>query len=334
MNFAVEIDQLTKRFAPPAGWRRMAQRPHTTAVNQVSLQVAPGELFGLLGPNGAGKTTLVKILCTLILPDSGWARVAGYALDQPRAIRAAVGLVVADERSFYWRLSGRRNLQFFAAMHNLYGAAAQQRIDQVLAAVDMLPQAETRFSSYSTGMKQRLAIARALLHQPRLLFLDEPSRSLDPAATRRLHTLVQRLAAEQSVTIFLITHDLAEAEALCQRVAVMHKGEVRAVGSPLELRRHLQPHLHYTLRLDALPAEMVPVLTSIVPDIQWDATGQHTFVRFRAGETDHTLTRVLDALRAGDRMIYSIEGQPPTLEEVFAHYTRETENRQQKTEDS
>lgn len=332
MTLAIEIDQLTKTFTPPAGWRRVTRRPPTMAVNQVSLQVASGEVFGLLGPNGAGKTTLVKILCTLILPDSGRARVAGYPLDQPRAIRAAVGLVVADERSFYWRLSGRRNLQFFAAMHNLYGAAAQQRIDQVLAAVDMLPHAENRFSGYSTGMKQRLAIARALLHQPRLLFLDEPSRSLDPAATRRLHALVQRLAAEQAVTIFLITHDLAEAEALCQRVAVMHKGEVRAVGSPLELRRQLQPHLHYTLRLDALPAETGARLTEIVPDIQWEEAGAYTFAHFRAGETEHTLTRALDALRGSGLMIYSIEAQPPTLEEVFAHYTSETGNGKRATE--
>ena len=325
MEFAIETDALTKIFDQPQGWRRVARRPRVTAVRDVTLQVPPGEVFGLLGPNGDGKTTLVKMLCTLILPNSGGARVAGCSLDEPRAIRAAVGLVVTDERSFYWRLSGRRNLRFFAAMHGLHGAAATQRIEEVLTAVDLRSRADIRFSNYSTGMKQRLAIARALLHQPRILFLDEPSRSLDPVATQRLHALVRQLVAEQGVTVFLITHDLAEAETLCQRVAVMHQGEVRAVGSPRMLRRQLQPHWQYVARVDEMPAHLPPTLAQTVTDLTLEQSGDHTLLRFHAGEADGSLNRLLDTLRQHNVTILGIEGQPPTLEEVFAHYTQDTQ---------
>ena len=200
MDIAVEINRLTKHFDKPQGWRRLANFKPVTAVQEVSLTIPRQELFGLLGPNGAGKTTLVKMLCTLILPSRGEATVAGYSLEQDAAIRAAVGLVVADERSFYWRLTGRRNLMFFAAMHRLFGREAQRRVEQVLADVDLLDRAGDRFSNYSTGMRQRLAIARSLLHQPEILFLDEPSRSLDPTATQHLHTLIQRLLEKQGVT--------------------------------------------------------------------------------------------------------------------------------------
>ena len=224
---AIETNGLSKTFEPPQGWRKLRRSGGgITAVQNVSLRIPEGELFGLLGPNGAGKTTLTKLLCTLILPTAGQANIAGHTLQNTRAIRAAVGLVVTDERSFYWRLSGYRNLQFFAALHGLYGTAADERIRYLLPIVGLSEAAERRFSEYSSGMKQRLAIARALLHQPRILFLDEPSRSLDPTATFQLQLLIKDLQA-QGVTIFLITHDLAEAEKLCERVAVMDGGEVQ-----------------------------------------------------------------------------------------------------------
>ena len=151
--------------------------------------------WGLTGPE---KTTLIKLLCTLIAPDSGRARVMGHDLKQQEAIKYAVGLVVADERSFYWRLSVRHNLDFFAAMLNLPGPAARQRIDAVLEMVGLTAEAGRRVSELSTGMRQRLAIARGLLHQPRLLFLDEPTRSLDPLAAAHLHDLIRRLVADGS----------------------------------------------------------------------------------------------------------------------------------------
>jgi ABC-2 type transport system ATP-binding protein len=314
----IETEQLSKIYEPARGWGRLARPTPVTAVADISLRVLPGELFGLLGPNGAGKTTLSKMLCTLIRPTSGRGRVMGHDLEDTLAIRATIGLVVSDERSFFWRLSARRNLAFFAALYGLHGQKAEERVTAVLADVDLLGVAGHRFSDFSSGMRQRLAIARSLLHRPQLLFLDEPSRSLDPTATQRLHALIQRLRQEQGLTIFLITHDLAEAEKLCDRVALLHQGQLRAQGRPGELRRQLRPQRLYALQTGELPAVILADLGRIAADCTQTASGQ---VTFRAGEEDGVLTAVLDHLRQHNFPIRAINAAPPSLEEVFAHYT-------------
>lgn len=325
MAVAIETRHLSKTFHQPRGWRRFLTRLYegqpVTAVDDVTLRVEKGELFGLLGPNGAGKTTLAKMLCTLILPTSGTATVAGHSLSAAAAIRADVGLVVADERSFYWRLSGRQNLSFFATMYGLAGKRADERVDAVLAQVDMDSFADRRFSDYSTGMKQRMALARSLLHQPEILFLDEPSRSLDPTATRRLHALLRRLVDDEGVTIFLITHDLLEAEKLCQRVALMHQGRVRVVGNPADLRRELARTLHYTVRVDQLPFPVEEALVERLPALTSHRLDHYTTLSFAAAEADGHLMTVLNILHRRQIRIRSIESAPPSLEEVFAFYT-------------
>jgi ABC-2 type transport system ATP-binding protein len=312
----IETHDLSKTYERPSGWRRATRPQPTTAVQPITLSVQPGELFGLLGPNGAGKTTLVKMLCTLISPSSGTAVVGGHPLSESGKIRATIGLVVSDERSFYWRLSARQNLAFFAAMYGLHGHTASQRIDQVLHHVALHHAAERRFSDFSSGMRQRLAIARALLHQPTILFLDEPSRSLDPTATAQLHTLIQQLQAEQQMTIFLITHDLLEAEKLCSRVALMHQGRIQTIGSPHILREQLRPQRTYHILLDtAVPTPLIaqlPYLTIPEP---------HTLT-FTAAEHDGRLTAVLHHLQQAQLPIRHIESSLPTLEDVFAHYTQ------------
>jgi ABC-2 type transport system ATP-binding protein len=322
MEPAVIAEGITKHFEKPRGLGRLRRVIPTTAVQDVSLTVPAGELFGLLGPNGAGKTTLIKIFCTLILPSAGRARIAGHSLAEDAAIRAAVGFVVADERSFYWRLTARQNLQFFAALHRMYGRQADERVIDVLRLVDLVDRADDRFSNYSSGMRQRLAIARSLLHQPDILFLDEPSRSLDPTATNRLHNLIRDLMRKRAVTIFLITHDLSEAEKLCDRVAVMHQGRLRAIGRPVELRQKLARQMHYQVRVDRLPAETGRELARIVSPLRIESTTELDELHFPAGEIDGSLTAVLDLLRGRGLQIHSIEGSPPTLEEVFSHFTR------------
>ncbi|MCA9972417.1 MAG: ABC transporter ATP-binding protein [Anaerolineales bacterium] len=322
-ELAIDARGLSKVYDKPQGWRRLARGAAVTAVSDANLAIPRGELFGLLGPNGAGKTTLVKMLCTLILPSVGAATIAGHDLRQGSAIRAAVGLVVSDERSFYWRLSARRNLLFFAAMHGLHDAAAEARVRQALAAVDLADVAERRFSGFSSGMRQRLAIARALLHQPRILFLDEPSRSLDPTATQRLHDLVRQLMAQREMTVFLITHDLAEAEKLCDRVALMHGGRIQAVGNPAALRRQLRPQWGYrVLAAGGAPLDLQP-LQARVPSLRGEVLADGRLaLAFEAGEGDGQLAAVLAQLQAWERAVLQIETAVPTLEEVFAHYTR------------
>lgn len=321
MDAVVKTHSLTKQFVATGGWRRRSRQAVTSAVRDVNLTVERGELFGLLGPNGAGKTTLVKMLCTLVLPSSGTATVAGYPLQQGPAIRAAVGLMVTDDRSFYWRLSGRENLHFFAALHQIHGSEARRRVAEVLEQVDMAAAAERRFSDYSTGMKQRMALARALLHRPQLLFLDEPSRSLDPTATRRLHSLLQRLLAERDVTIFLITHDLAEAEKLCGRVAVMHQGRIRAVGEPALLRQQLVQRITYDVTVDTLSSEAEQLLRQLLPHLSMTSASDRLKLRFQVQDADGALDTLLHTLRKHGSTILHIESRSPSLEEVFAHLT-------------
>lgn len=324
MNLAVATQQISKVYSPAESWRQRGRKAPITAVDNVTLSVPQGEIFGLLGPNGAGKTTLVKMLCTLILPSSGTATVAGVDLRDERKIHAVTGLVVSDERSFYWRLSVQRNLEFFAAMYGLYGTDASSRIGIVLEDVDLLDRAGQRFSDLSSGMRQRLAIARALLHEPKILFLDEPTRSLDPIATRQLHALILRVLAEREMTVFLITHDLAEAEKLCDRVALMHKAKIRKIGRPEELRRHLNPQRAYTVITGPIGKAELQELQELLPALKYSKPvemEQAGELQFRASERDGDLTTLIDYLRWHKVEIFAIEGAPPSLEDVFAHYT-------------
>lgn len=317
---AVEAKNLTKTFPPRQGWRRVQVGGGTQAVRGVDLRVDEGELFGLLGPNGAGKTTLVKMLCTLVVPTEGEATVAGHPLTNEAAIRAAVGLVVTDERSFFWRLSARRNLIFYAAMYGMFGRTATNRVEEVLDAVQLLDRADSRFSDFSTGMKQRVAIARGLLHRPKILFLDEPSRSLDPTSTNALHDLILDIRARRNMTVFLITHDLNEAEKLCDRVAVMDRGLVRGVGSSTDLRRQIQPMRHFRLSVQRWDEGVAGEIGRFAPN--FTIAGEH--LQFTIPEDGAELTPILDLLRQHDIPITNIESEQPTLDDVFSQLTKKS----------
>ncbi len=322
---AIETFQLTKRF--PKGGRLGAfirRRPSpapVTAVDRVTLTIKRGELFGLLGPNGAGKTTLIKLLCTLIVPTSGSARVDGHDLRHEAAIKARVGLVTGDERSFYWRLSGRHNLLFFAALHGMHGAVARRRVDEVLELMELEEIADRPFQTYSTGMKQRLAIARGLLNHPRILFMDEPTRSLDPTATAHLHAFIRaELVGRQGVTVLLATHRLSEAERLCDRVAVMDRGRIRACGSIPELRRALRRGDRYRFHVQDLKPQIEDELRGLVDGLRLTPVAEdETLVEFDLA--DRRLDRVIDLIRGAGGRIVSITSEPVPLEEVFAHLT-------------
>ena len=327
MDLAIHAEGLTKTYSRKGLLRRRSAGHTVTAVSEVSLAVHKGELFGLLGPNGAGKTTLAKMLCTLILPTSGSATVAGHDLRNDRAIRAVTGLVVSDERSFYWRLSVQRNLEFFAALHGLYGNLAAERINRVLKAVSLCDRRDQRFSDLSSGMRQRLAIARALLHIPKILMLDEPTRSLDPTATMQIHQLLNGLQHNQDLTIVLITHDINEAEKMCGRVALMQRGQIQTVGHPEDLRRQLDPRRYYSLTIDPLSKKTQRELAELLPQNDFrleKAADEKVQLNFTASENDSSLTLALNLLSQNGRQVYAIDGSPPTLEEVFAHFTAES----------
>jgi len=209
------------------------------AVRDLSLSVARGQVFGFLGPNGAGKTTTVRLLNGLLQPSQGAASVLGMdPATDGHAIRARSG-VLTENPSLYEALTARENLRFVGRVYGVPEEVLPGRIDTLLARFGLQDRADDKTGAYSRGMKQRLAIARALLHEPEILFLDEPTSGLDPAASRDVQDLVQELAQRHGLTIFMCTHNLVEAEKLCDLVGVIHRGSLRAIGSPAQLAREL-----------------------------------------------------------------------------------------------
>jgi len=238
-ELVLETHNLTKEFIRRKGLsspRRPLDKTVFAAVKGISLSIERGEIFGLLGPNGAGKTTLTKMLCTLLLPSAGKASICGFDLvKQQSRVKSRIALISSEERSFYWRLSGRQNLDFFAALHGLSKETARQRITEVLEIVEMSDAADRRFQEYSTGMKQRMGLARGLIADPEIFFMDEPTKGLDPIAAWHLHEFIRNRLAAAGKTVVIATHHLAEAEQICDRVGIMYGGELRASGGVKEL---------------------------------------------------------------------------------------------------
>ena len=221
--------------------RNSRKRNVLTTLSGVNLRVKEGEVLGLLGPNGAGKSTLIKILCTLILPTVGEAYVNGYnVVKEGQQARSSIGFITTDERSFYWRLSGRENLQFFATLHNMPQSQVKARVEELLDVVHLKNRADEPFLNYSAGMKQRMAIARGLLNDPKVLFMDEPTRSLDPGAAKSLRDFIKdHIVTERGKTVLISTHQLDEAEQLCDTIAILDEGRIKVQGSPGELKKSL-----------------------------------------------------------------------------------------------
>jgi ABC-2 type transport system ATP-binding protein len=217
-------------------------RPRQEVLRGVSLDVGRGEFFGLLGPNGAGKTTLFKILATLVLADEGEVSVEGIDPSRdPARVKSLLTPVIADERSLYWRLSGRENLRLYAALYGLGGGEREVAVDRLLDAVGLTDAASRMAGTYSSGMKQRLLIARALLSRPRVLLLDEPTRSLDPVGAREFRRFLRaELVENQGCTVLLATHDADEAFELCDRLAVLDRGRVVASGTARDLSQRVE----------------------------------------------------------------------------------------------
>ena len=256
---AVKIENLSKTY--PASFPRLKRffrlnlKPPVEALKNVSFEIGDGEIFGLIGRNGAGKTTLTKIIATLVQPTSGRVSVKNHdsVKDEVR-VRSLIGLATAEERSFYWRLTAEQNLLFFARLDGLKDAAAKNRIAELFEHLDLKDLAKRRFSELSTGNKQRLAIARAILPQPPVLLLDEPTRSLDPLAAQAMRDLILSF---KGVSILLTSHNLAEVEELCGRVAIISKGEIRAVDTPENLRRQHRQTQRVKITLDGISEDFL-----------------------------------------------------------------------------
>jgi ABC-2 type transport system ATP-binding protein len=231
----IEVTDLRRTYRAKTGIRRRSSR-EVEAVKGISFEVERGELFGLLGPNGAGKTTTIKMLITLLLPTSGSIRVLGFdAVAEPREVRSRVGYVFGGDRGLYERLSGLDNLRYFAQLYGVPAHEQPARIGELLEQVGLSGRERERVEGYSRGMRQRLHIARGLLHKPEVLFLDEPSIGIDPVGARELRETVAALVST-GTTVLLTTHYMFEADALCDRIAVIAGGRIVAHGTPADLK--------------------------------------------------------------------------------------------------
>ena len=245
-NPVIQISSLTRRFG------------ENNAVDHLSLEVRAGEIFGFLGHNGAGKTTTVRLLNGVLAPTSGEARVLGLdPQTEGPALRAQTG-VLTETPSLDERLTARDNLSIYADLYNVPRAEVAGRVSALLSEFELSDRADEKVGGYSKGMKQRLALARALLHKPAVLFLDEPTSGLDPVAARHVNSLVENLARWEGCTVFLCTHNLVEAQKLCDRVAVMEHGQLVASGTPFDLTRQYVKRLEVDLEVD--PAQMAAIL--------------------------------------------------------------------------
>lgn len=334
MSAAIVAEGLTKRFFQMPTWRRVMRdafcrspKCALPAVDGVSLEIQEGELFGLLGSNGAGKTTLIKILCTLILPDSGRATVNGFDLADEIRVKASIGWVSGEERSFYWRLTGRQNLEFFAALHGLSPREAKERITRGAKWLEMDEFLDRRFDRYSSGMKQRLGIVRGLLNDPKILFLDEPTRSLDPMSAAHLRTVVRRLAYQQGHTVVLVTHQLHEAEDLCDRLAILHRGRVRVVADPVTLRRRVEGR-SYRFRVYG-PEKTGEPLNRLLPGFRvrpFAGDPRRWMVEFRLpSEGVESLAHAIERMGSAGVQIEEVETPDLGLEEVFQKFSRDAD---------
>ena len=301
----IQISSLSRRFG------------ETNAVNNLTLDVQAGEIFGFLGHNGAGKTTTVRLLNGVIEPTSGKACVLGLdpQVEGP-ALRARTG-VLTETPSLDEPLTARDNLSIYADLYNVPLAEVAERVNSLLTDFDLANRADEKVGGYSKGMKQRLALARALLHKPDVLFLDEPTAALDPVAARNVHELVENLARREGCTVFLCTHNLVEAQKMCDRVAVMEHGRLVALGTPAELTRQYVKRLDLDLEVD--PAQ-IELATQILQDLPLLVIGpvkrekELLTMTITGRESIPDLLAVL--LQKGLR-VYRLAPQEANLEEVY-----------------
>jgi ABC-2 type transport system ATP-binding protein len=306
---AIEISHLRKLFGD------------FPAVDDVSFVVKKGEIFGLLGPNGAGKSTIIRMLCTLSRPTAGSATVAGYdVVKHAGKVRQHIGLV-SEKLIMYDQLTARENLKLFGKLYNLPNEYLNKRINELLGFVRMEKWADHRINTFSTGMKQRINVIRALVNQPEILFLDEPTLGLDPQSTAEIRELTKRINAENGTTIILTTHIMFEAEALCKRIGIIDHGKIVALDSPANLKKLVSGTDVSTFEIEIANLEprmmsSVQSLGSVKSLVQEDSS--HLLVRTTGNDA---FDSIVDSLRKNGAKVRMVKNLEPSLEDVFLHLT-------------
>jgi len=313
---AIELEDVRRTFRTTTGVLRRRTK-EVVALDGLTLSVGAGELFGILGPNGAGKTTTIKILTTLLIPSGGSARVLGLdVVRDAQRVRRSIGFVFGGERGLYYRVSGRDNLHYFAELYALPPREIGPRSEELLAMVGLRDRADEKVEGYSRGMKQRLHLARALLHDPPVLFLDEPTAGLDPIGARELRDTVRGLR-ERGKTIVLTTHYMFEADTLCDRVGVVNEGKLVALGTPAELKRLVSDQSVVELEVFGVSPEAVARLRALesVDSVAVEQRELRQVLRVQTPLGERAVARLLEAL--GGVEVGRVSVREATLEDAY-----------------
>jgi ABC-2 type transport system ATP-binding protein len=312
----VEATDLRRSYRTRTGIVKR-EKKDVEAVRGVSFGIEQGELFGLLGPNGAGKTTTIKMLITLLLPTSGRASVLGHdVVDAPRDVRRHIGYVFGGDRGLYERLSALDNLRYFAELYSVPPREQRQRIGALLELVGLTGREKERVEGFSRGMRQRLHIARGLLHDPEVLFLDEPTIGIDPVGARELRSTIATLR-EQGKTILLTTHYMFEADELCNRIAVIRDGQIVAEGTPAALKQRVTAGTVVEVEIFGLPSTTVDRVREVegVRSVSLEDRGQAQVMLVQVEPGAEVTSGVLGHL-AGTR-VGRVSSREPTLEDAY-----------------
>ncbi len=334
-EWAIEAEQLVKKFPkrgeatkskPARGlFGKKPEQAQFIAVDGVSLQIQQGEIFGLLGPNGAGKTTTIRMLCTLLEPTSGTARLNGYDIrKESNQVRRSLGTVLAGDRSIYWKLTARENLEYFAALYHIPPAVAKKRIDELMARMDLNGRSSELVEKYSTGMKQRVAISRALLAKPPVLLLDEPTLGLDPQAARKVREVVRELK-DEGHTILLTTHYMEEADQLSDRIGIIDQGKIIALDQPAGLKTMIEQNDVIRMEVAGWHEELAAPLQSL-PGVDHLVTrhlGEDSLyeVNLQAANSRAIMPGIIANLSQNGTRLVNLNIVKPSLEDVFIHLT-------------
>jgi ABC-2 type transport system ATP-binding protein len=312
----IEAVRLRRTYRRRTGIIRRRVHEHE-AVRGLSFAVAQGELYGLLGPNGAGKTTTIKMLITLLVPTAGTARVLGHdVVASAPLVRASIGYVFGGDKGLYERLTALDNLRYFAELYGVEPRAQRRRISEVLDLVNLADRAHDRVEGYSRGMRQRLHIARGLLHDPPVVFLDEPTIGVDPVAARDLRATVASLT-QAGKTVLLTTHYMFEADALCDRIGVIAKGRLLAEGTPAELKARVADRTVVEIEAYGVSEDAIEKLRRVpgVAAVSVEDRDQAQLIRVQSGsglELTQTLLGRLGGARVG-----RVVAREPTLEDAY-----------------
>lgn len=315
---AIEVRDLRRVFRATIGTIRRRTK-EVVGVDGISFDVREGELFGLLGPNGAGKTTTVKMLTTLLIPTAGSATILGHDIVRDaEAIRPQIGFIFGGERGLYWRLSAKDNLRYFADLYHVDPEVARRRIRELLELVGLAGREDEKVEGYSRGMRQRLHVARCLLHDPQVLFLDEPTMGLDPVGARELRQVVRNLVSQEK-TVFLTTHYMFEADALCQRVAVINHGRIVALDTPEGLKRHVEDLSVIEVEVFGIAPTMVDSLRQLpdVDTVSVEDRDQQQALRVHSHLGSAIVPQIMQRLDGDGVRVGRVTVREPTLEDAY-----------------